>query len=122
MVTDRNLMQALSSDALQEMATIAIEVLRDRGDLYILKKIDGTIPSPCFNDERLDSDGARESLIKVLYDDCDVFSQQHIADYTCDMASQEKLREAIDWREQQEMLRQENESYRMERTLSAPQI
>lgn len=115
-------MQALSSDALQEMATIAIEILRDRGDFYILKKIDGTIPSPCFNDERLDSDGERESLIKVLYDYCDVFSQQRIADYTCDMASDERLRESIDWREEMTRRKEEAENYAMERTLSAPQI
>ena len=91
-------MRAHSSDALQEIATIAIEILLDRGDLYILNEIDGMIPTQCFNEERIDSVGAREWLIKLLYDNCDAFAQQRIADFSCDMASQEKLREAIDWR------------------------
>ena len=116
-------MRSQSSDTLQELATMAIEILLDRYDLHILKKIDGTIPARCFNDERIDSAGTREWLIKLLYDTCcDAFLQQRIADYTCDMASDEKLRESIDWREEMTRRKEEQESYRMERTLSAPQI
>ena len=123
-MTSKELMQAMASYLLQEFATLAIEELITRGECVILKKIDGIIPIKCFEDERIDrlSSEDRVKFIEGLYDDCDVYEQRDIADYTCGMASQEKLKEAIDWKEQQEMLQQENESYRMERTLSAPQI
>lgn len=123
-VTARDLMQVQSSFALQQIAIAAIETLKDRNEPAILKTIDDRIPMQSFSDERIDriSSEDRVKFIEGLYDDCDVYEQRDIADYTCGMASQEKLKEAIDWKEQQEMLRQENESYRMERTLSAPQI
>lgn len=119
-----DLMQMQSSFALQQIATAVIETLRVRNDLSALKIIDDRIPIRSFSNERMDRLDTRDRVrfIEGLYDNCDAFEQRDIADYTCDMASQEKLREVIDWREQLEMLRQENESYRMERTLSAPQI
>lgn len=123
-VTAWELMQMQSSFALQHIAIAAIETLKNRNEPVILKNIDDRIPIQSFSDERIDRIDSenRVKFIEVLYDDCDVYEQRDIADYTCGMASQEKLKEAIDWKEQQEMLRQENESYRMERTLSAPQI
>lgn len=123
-VTAWDLMQVQSSFALQQIAIAAIETLKDRNEPAILKTIDDRIPLQSFSDERIDRIDSenRVKFIEGLYDDCDVYEQRDIADYTCGMASQEKLKEAIDWKEQQEMLRQENESYRMERTLSAPQI
>ena len=123
-MTSKELIQVLTSYQLQELAALAIEELKTRNERVILKKIDITIPIECFEGERAQrlSSKDRVLFIEWLYDDCDVYEQRDIADYTCGMASQEKLKEAIDWKEQQEMLRQENESYRMERTLSAPQI
>ena len=123
-VTAWDLMQVQSSFALQQIAIAAIEMLKNRNEPAILKTIDDRIPMQSFSDERIDRIDSKERVkfIEGLYDDCDVYEQRDIADYTCGMASQEKLKEAIDWKEQQEMLQQENESYRMERTLSAPQI
>ena len=123
-IIDWGLIQGLSSFTLQQIAREVIEILKDRNDLSTLKVIDDRIPIQSFSDERINRIGSKDRVrfIEGLYDDCSVVEQQDIADYTCEMASQEKLREAIDWREQQEMLRQENESYRMERILSAPQI
>ena len=123
-MTSKELIQVLTSYQLQELAALAIEELKTRNERVILKKIDITIPIECFEGERAQrlSSKDRVLFIEWLYDDCDVYEQRDIADYACGMASQEKLKEAIDWKEQQEMLRQENESYRMERTLSAPQI
>lgn len=123
-MTSKELMQAMASYLLQEFATLAIEELITRGECVILKKIDGIIPIKCFEDERIDrlSSEDRVKFIEGLYDDCDVYEQRDIANYTCGMASNERLRESIDWREEMERYKEEQESYAMERTLSAPQI
>lgn len=123
-MTSKELMQAMASYLLQEFATLAIEELITRGESIILKKIDGIIPIKCFEDERIDrlESDDRVKFIAGLYDDCDVYEQRDIANYTCGMASNERLRESIDWREEMERQRDEQESYAMERTLSAPQI
>lgn len=123
-MTSKELIQVLTSYQLQELATLAIEELKTRSEGVILKKIDGIIPAECFNHERVDAiDGKdRVLFIEELYDDCSTFEKQDIADYTCGMASDEKLRESIDWREEMERHKEEQDSYSMERTLSAPQI
>lgn len=123
-MTSKELMQAMASYLLQEFATLAIEELKARSEGVILKKIDGIIPVECFDDERIDRLNSEERVqfIEGLYDDCDVYEQRDIADYTCGMASNERLRESIDWREEMERQKDEQESYSMERTLSAPQI
>lgn len=123
-VTAWDLMQVQSSFALQQIAIAAIETLKCRNDLSTLKVIDDKIPMQSFSDERIDRlyTKDRVKFIEGLYDDCDTFEQQDIADYTCGMASNEKLRESIDWREEMERQKEEQESYAMERTLSAPQI
>lgn len=123
-MTSKELMQAMASYLLQEFATLAIEELKTRNEGVILKKIDGIIPAEYFDGERIDRLNSEERVrfIKGLYDDCDVYEQSDVADYTCGMASNERLRESIDWREEMERQKEEQESYAMERTLSAPQI
>lgn len=123
-VTAWELMQMQSSFALQQIAISAIKTLRVRNDLAILENIDEWIPISSFSYERIRRLGTKDRVkfIEGLYDDCSTFEKQDIADYTCGMASDEKLRESIDWREEMERYREEQESYSMERTLSAPQI
>ena len=123
-IIDWSLIQDLSSFTLQQIAREVIEILKDRNDLSTLKVIDDRIPIQSFSDERIGRLDTKDRVkfIEGMYDDCSVFEQRDIADYTCDMASQERLRELIDWRGRQKVMQQENESYRMERTLSVPQI
>ena len=123
-MTSKELMKAMTSYMLQEFATLAIEELKTRSEGVILKKIDSIIPIECFEDERVQQLNSKDRILFIerLYDDCSVFEKQDIADYTCGMASNEKLRESIDWREEMERYEEEQESYAMERTLSAPQI
>ena len=123
-VTAWDLMQVQSSFALQQIAIAAIETLKGRNEPAILKTIDDKIPMQSFSDERIDRLDAKERVkfIEEMYDGCDFYEQIDIADYTCGMASNEKLRESIDWHEEMERYKEEQESYAMERTLSAPQI
>ena len=123
-MTSKELIQVLTSYQLQELAALAIEELKTRNERVILKKIDSTIPIECFEGERAQRLNSKDRILFIewLYDDCSVFEKQDIADYTCGMASNEKLRESIDWREEMERCKEEQESYAMERTLSAPQI